>query len=72
MTFKFELGLDFLTMHLPTKFHHLLGTFTSLRYATPMENIRRLLKVITLILNKYRDANIIYYLSTGRFVIFRW
>jgi len=22
ITFKFELGLDFLTMHLPTKFHH--------------------------------------------------
>jgi len=24
MTLKFEFGLDFLTMHLPTRFHHLM------------------------------------------------
>jgi len=53
MTMKFELGLDFLTVHLPTKFHRpmfnrseiimltnadiLLKTSTSLHYATPVE-----------------------------------
>jgi len=53
MTLKFELGLDFLTLHLPVNFHHpmfnrsevivltnkqiLLRTPTSLRYATPVE-----------------------------------
>jgi len=53
MTLKFKLDLDFLTMHLPTKFHHpmfnhsevimltnkeiMLKTSTSFRYTTPVE-----------------------------------